>query len=273
MYLFRKNGFLAIAGICLVACTQARADGLVELHSALDLLQGRAPISGELQAEVWNANGKGKERFETEGAVEITLADGAEGLQLRYGNEILHRMDAERQRLAEDPDAPTPTLEALETFTPARLQSTLSAAARLRRIIGRSRFLEERPSVYRDKPARLLTFERDISTVSQRQRKYVKEFQSLLHIWIGDDGTPLASRSQLQLKGSAFIFIRFRHENTDEAEYAIEAGRLVTLWRETSSKSSGGGERFESRTREMLQLGPRHQAVLSAGNSGRACSA
>lgn len=245
---------LIIAGLSSLWAAHASADGLTDLHTALDRLQSSTPMVARLHSEVWEAEGEGKDRFETSGSASVTLADSSEGFQMRYGNEILARMEGEQLLLAKNPDAPTPTLDAVGRFTPARLRPMISAADKLRRAVTRSRFVAEEPAEYNEWPARLLTFEGDISSVSQRDRKYVRQLTSTLEIWIDDEGVPLASRSRMQLHGRAFIFLRFQHMEGSSEVYAREGDRLITLQRESERRSSGGGENRESR--ETIRLTP-----------------
>jgi hypothetical protein len=246
-----------IVGVLLtLAYARPLADGLSDLHAALDRLNGEAAVTARLRATVWNAQGEGEDRFETEGEARVVLEDDARGFNVVYSKDLLERLEAEQQAQVDDPDVPTPTTETVRTIGGASLRRMVAAADDLRRSVKAARFLSEQHVDYEGTPARLLTFERDIATIGERDRKYVKQFESVLKVWIAADGTPLAHHSRTDVKGRVFFFIRFSHMEESSTVYAQEGNRLVATRYESQSKSAGGGESVESKVVKVLQVQP-----------------
>jgi hypothetical protein len=241
----------AALGLC---CQAARADGLADLKSALARLQEQAPLKATLDTKTWRRQGEGQEAEETRGQASVGIEDGAQGMHLSYGKDILARMDAESLALARNPNARTPTLNAAREFSPNDLRPMISAAASLARVLEKASWKNEKADTCQGKPARLLTFDVAIDTLSDRDRKYVKEFDGHLFVWIGDDGTPLASRMVQNMSGRAFIVIRFEARNEEQQVYALVGERLVSVRRESYNRASGAGEREENRVVKTLQL-------------------
>lgn len=241
----------AALGLC---CQAARADGLADLKSALARRQEQAPLKATLDTKTWRRQGEGQEAEETQGQASVGIEDGAHGMQLSYGKDILARMDAESLALARNPNARTPTLNAAREFSPNDLRPMISAAASLARVLEKASWKGEKADTCQGKPARLLTFDVAIDTLSDRDRKYVKEFDGHLYVWIGGDGTPLASRMVQNMSGRAFIVIRFEARNEEQQVYALVGERLVSVRRERHNRASGAGEREENRVVKTLQL-------------------
>jgi hypothetical protein len=240
-----------VHGLC---CQAAHADGLADLKSALTRLQDQAPLKATLDTKTWRRLGEGKDAEETHGQASVGIEDGARGMHLAYGKEILARMDAESLALARNPNARTPTLNAAREFSPTDLRPMISAASSLARVLEKAAWKGEQADTCQGKPARLLTFEVAIDTLSDRDRKYVKEFDGHLYVWIAEDGTPLASRMVQNESGRAFIVIRFEARQEEQHVYGVVGDRLVTVRKESYNRASGAGERDESRVVKTLQL-------------------
>jgi hypothetical protein len=246
---------LTLLAAALGLCGQAaQADGLADLKSALTRLQEQAPLKATLDTRTWRRLGEGKDAEETQGQASVGIEDGTHGMHLSYGKDILARMDAESLALAHNPNARTPTLNAAREFSPTDLRPMISAAGSLARVMERASWKGEKADTCQGKPARLLTFDVAIDTLSDRDRKYVKAFDGHLYVWIADDGTPLASRMIQNASGRAFIVISFEARNEEQQVYALVGDRLVTVRKENYSRASGAGERDESRIIKTLQL-------------------
>ncbi|WP_229218220.1 hypothetical protein [Rugamonas apoptosis] len=235
-------------------CQAARADGLADLKSALTRLQDQAPLKATLETKTWRRLGEGKDAEETQGQASVGIEDGARGMHLAYGKDILARMDAESLAQARNPNARTPTLNAAREFSPTDLRPMISAASSLSRVLEKAAWKGEQADTCQGKPARLLTFDVAIDTLSDRDRKYVKEFDGHLYVWIADDGTPLASRMIQNESGRAFIVIRFEARQEEQHVYAQVGDRLVTVRKESYNRAAGAGERDESRVIKTLHL-------------------
>lgn len=232
----------------------ARADGQSDLKAALQRLQGPSPLKATLETKTWHRNGEGKDTIETNGQASVAIEDGTRGLQLFYSPEILARMDAEAQAQARNPNAKTPTLTAAREFSPNDLRPMIFAAGNLARMLERATFKSEKADSYQGKPARLLSYELGADTLSDRDRKYVKEFDGRLLVWIAADGTPLASRLTQNVHGRAFMVVSFDAKSEEQNVYGLAGERLVTLRKESSNSSAGMGERGEEKVVKTLLL-------------------
>ena len=128
-----------------------------------------------------------------------------------------------------------------------------SAAPGLSRGLEENVFKAEKADTWGGKPARLLTFSVPLSKLPEQQRKYVKEFDSTVSIWIAADGTPLASETHVAVKGRAFVVVTFEAVDESSSTYAVVGDRLLTLRSENHVSSSGAGERGDQRVVKTLQ--------------------
>jgi hypothetical protein len=243
---------LALAGLLAGA---AHADGLADLKAALGRLPGQTPVKAQLEVKTWSRSGEGKEAQEHSGLASVAVEDGARGLQVLYAKDMLGRVEQEERAASKDPNkAKTPTLQALREMRSTELNPMLSAAASLARDIDEASFSGEKADSYNGKPARLLSFAYSVDKLSDKDRKYVKNFESVLEVWIAADGTPLASRRRDNVSGRAFVVVSFEAKSEEERVYQQVGDRLLTLRRESHSSSSGAGEKSESRVVKTLQL-------------------
>ncbi len=247
----------AVRSLCVVATLLAacpvRADGLSDLKAALARLQAQTPLKATLDVKTVERRGEGADASEKLGQASVGLEDGTRGLQLLYAKDTLARMDAESRQLVRDSKAKTPTVWALAKLDSTEFVPMASAAPALARSLEESVFKSEKVDTWGGKPARLLTFMVAMSKLPEQQRKYVKEFDSTLSVWIAADGTPLASESRAAVKGRAFVVVSFEAVDETSSTYAVLGDRLVTLRSENHVSSSGAGEHGEQRMTKTLQ--------------------
>lgn len=237
----------------LLACMPARADGLSELKAALVRATATTPLRAALETRTWRRVGEGKEADEDSGRASVLAEDGPKGLEIAHPRELTARIDAELRAKSRDPNAKTPTLGAMDELRLRDVAVLASAAPVLQRLMERGQFKSERAVTHQGKPARLLTFDIPMSTLSNRDRKYAKEFKSSLEVWIGADGMPLASRLQQTVGGRAFVVVSFESSHHEECQYALAGDRLLVLRRETRSSAAGAGEKDERKVVTTLQ--------------------
>jgi hypothetical protein len=252
-----KRPPLAVAAALLVlACSASRADGLADLKSALARLQAQAPLKASLGVKTLERRGQGKDLEEKIGEANLVVEDGARGLQMTIARDTLARMDDESRRQARDSSSRMPTVWALAKLDPAVVPGMASAASSLAHEVDESVFKGERTDTWGGKPARVLSFGVPLTKVPEPQRKYVKEFEGSLDIWIAMDGTPLACAQRAAVKGRVFVVISFQAQDDADSTYGVVGDRLVTLRRETHIVSSGAGERGEQKFVLTLQPQP-----------------
>ena len=240
----------------LLAVPLAHADGLADLRGALSRLQAQTPLKATLDVKTTEHRGEGADAVEKLGQASISVEDGARGLQVLYARDTLARMDAEQRQVARDPKARTPTVWAIGKLDSSEIVPMTSAASTLARNLEEAQFKAEKADTWNGKAARLLTFTIPIDKLPPEQRKYVKQFDGVLDIWIAADGTPLASRERDTIAGRAFIVVSFQGRDDEDSSFAVVGDRLVTLRKDVHLTSSGAGEHGEQRVVKTLQLLP-----------------
>ncbi|WP_347330370.1 hypothetical protein [Marinimicrobium locisalis] len=203
---------LMLAMLAMALPGLALADSPQALMAALDRLDNETPIRARLESELWRAEGKGEDREETTRTLTLSLTDNREGFSLQYGPKLLRRLDEEAEQQVTNPDAKTPLNDLAWRLNVNQLRPLLSPAQELRRAIKRAEFREAVSDEYDEQTVTRLIFDRDKSVVHERMRRYIKEFDSTLEIWVTPEGTPLASRVKLDAKGSILFVIRGEHQ-------------------------------------------------------------
>lgn len=251
-----SNKIVVVTGCGLFSlfCNVAQADGLGDLKASLGRLQGQTPLKALIEAKTWSSQGEGKELQETQGSANVTIEDGARGLQVLYSKDMLARLEVEELAKEKNPKSKTPTLAASKEFSSGDLRPMISAAASLTRSLEKFVFKSEKQDSYNGKPARLLSFDMPLEKLPEEARKYAKKFEASMEIWIAADGTPLASRSHMNMSGRAFVVVSFENKAENEAVYSLVGDRLLTLRKESKNISSGMGEKGESKVIKTLQL-------------------
>ncbi len=246
----------ATSALLGLACCSAQADGLSDLKGALARMQAQsgAPLKASIEAKTMHRMGEGKSAIEDNGQASIDVEDGASGLRLFYGKDMLSRLDSEAQAQVANPNARTPTTNAAREFTPNDLRPMIGAASVLARSIERSSFKGEKPASYDGKPARQLSFSVPVETLSDRQRKYIKEFSGGFDVWIAADGSPLASRLQINAAGRAYLVVGFDFSSDEQSVYTQAGGRLLAARHEVLQRQSGAGENSLRRTVRTLRV-------------------
>ena len=247
---------LAFALLLAGVAGAAHADGLSDLRGALARLQGQAALKASVQAKDWRRTGEGKDAKETQGQAGIVLEDGPRGLQPIYSHDLLARTDAEARAAIKDKSASKPLSQALSQLEFSELHALASAAPALLREIEDAQFKGESPDTWAGKPARKLVFEGSVDSLSENNRKYVRDFKLQLTVWIGADGTPLASQRHFDLSGRAFVVVSFEQHSDEQRSYAVVGDRLVATSDDEKGSAKGAGETQEYRTERSLQVLP-----------------
>jgi hypothetical protein len=233
-------------------CLPARADGPADLRAALARLAGPATVKGDLDVQTQERYGEGREAIEKTGRVVLDVEQGPRGLQVSLPADALARLEAETRARGRDPDARTPTMQALKRLDTASIAPMLSAATTLAAELETASFKGERMEAWRGRQARVLTYTLPMSGLDELQRKYFRQYDGTLEIWIANDGTPLASATHASLTGRAFVVVGFDGRDDDDSLYGVQGDRLVTLRSETHGLRGGAGERLELRVVKTL---------------------
>ena len=247
---------LALVLLLCGAAGLARADGLADLRGALARLQAQSALKASVQVKDWRRTGDGKDAKETQGQASIGLEDGPRGLQPLYSHELLARLDAESRAAVKDKSAKKPLSQVMSQLGLDDLRVLASAAPALQRAIDDAQFKSESADTWAGKPARKLVFEGSVDSLSESDRKYVRDMKLQLTLWIGADGTPLASQRHFDLSGRAFVVVSFEQHSDEQRSYAVVGDRLVATSDDEKGSAKGAGEAQEYRTERSLQVLP-----------------
>jgi hypothetical protein len=236
---------LAASLLAVLVAVAPAPPALAELSATLARLSGRESLRARIEHRL-TVRSADDPAPRPEGQVDGVLSDGVEGVDLRWSRAVLAQAAGEAARKSADPDAFTPTRDALTDLDALSAAELLDAAPSLARSLERAALLEDRDDVLDGRPARLLVVRLD-PALGKRERKFVKEVDATLRLWLGPDGAPAAAEVRVQLKGRAFLVIGFESEQRESLRFARAGGRLVVLRRERTSRSEGGGERGDRR--------------------------
>ncbi|MES2017578.1 MAG: hypothetical protein V4484_13880 [Pseudomonadota bacterium] len=238
----------------MLAYGAARADGLADLKSALAKATGSTPLKVQIDTRTWRKQGEGKDADEETSQASLALEESARGLSVTHSRQTMARIEAEMSAKAKNPNSKTPTLSALADVDMRDMLAMTSPANALTRRIERDAFKGERAETYQGKPARVLTFEAPISSLSDRERKYAKKFLSVLEVWIGADGMPLASRARTTISGRAFVVVSFEASDQEDKVFSAVGDHLLVTRKESHNNSAGAGEKEERKVVTTLQV-------------------
>ena len=231
-----------LAAVCLAAASTSAAEALDELLGRLQTLTASTEVTAHITTQVRHQLGEEDEANIRQGEASVRVHQDSSGLRFYYTPELLAQMNSEQQQQTRDPDAQTPVLTAIDELQPVAVSRMLSAAENLMWLVESSQYEGSQAETLDGKPVRKLTFSFGLERLSQRDKKYVKKYQSEVHVWIDDTGTPVASHHFSRLSGSAFIIIRFKSTSDEHRRYHRHADRLLITHRTFSTEASGAGE-------------------------------
>ena len=254
--LTKNHSTLSTIGTMILLCLSgfAHADGITDLKSALNRLQAQSNVKAVMEVKSLRKQGEDKEAIETSGLINVNLEDGSRGMQISLPKEVLNKLEQEARARIKDKESKSPTRQASFDISTEESQMMLSAVNVLQRQIEEASFKGEKNDSYNGKPARLLTFEFGMERLPASAKKYIKNFESRLEIWINADGTPLASKLVEQGSGRAFIVVSFQQASEEHNVYQVVGDRLLITRRESKNKSNGAGERVDAKVIKTLQV-------------------
>jgi hypothetical protein len=238
----------------LAAAAPPPAGALAEVTATLSRLAAKDPVTVRFEHRHRARSGEDG-AAPAEGMVSGEATDGPAGLAVRWERPLLERARAEEARQATEPEAPTPTRQALADLDAAKLADLLDAAPSLTRALEKAVLLEDRADALDGSPARLLVLRFD-PVLRARDRKYVKEVEATARLWLGADGVPLAAERLVRVKGRAFLVVSFESEQRETFRFARAGDRLLAVRHERVASSSGGGESGERRSITTLAVAP-----------------
>ncbi len=230
----------------------ALPDPLAQLVGVLARLPATTPVRARVEHRVVYTQGD-EEPPPPTGTATATASAGPEGLRITWSPDLLARAEADERSRLNDPDAPTPTRDAVFDLRPLALARALDAVPEMLRSLYDARVLEDRVEPFEGAPTRMLVLQVK-PVIAARDRKYVKDVEATARIWLDRDGVPLAADRRVLLKGRIFLVITFEIEQKESLRFRRSGDRLVATRLESDSRSSGAGERRDRHAVTTLSL-------------------
>ncbi|WDD97219.1 hypothetical protein [Thalassomonas actiniarum] len=258
----------ALLTLITLSSSFAQADGLTDLKSALARLQGTGHLSGELEAVTERTRGEDEDKKITKGQVKVWLEDDSQGLQVLYSKEVLSLMETEARLKAEDEDAQTQTLNAIDGINATDLHAMLSASSSLLRNIDQASFIDETAVEEDGQALRLLRFNlpMEFFLKDKEIRGYVKKFAATYNIWIDNKGYPTKSRVEFNGKGRAYIFFKITASGSRQTQYQVVDDRLVIVRSEEQNENTSTFGYFSRTGVNTLKIHAEETKNTLAGN-------
>src|SRR5215470_10627492 len=222
---------LAVSGL---SAAVAGADGAADLSRRLEAFHTPGPVAATLRLELrlertlhhQNANGQA--------SVRLDVDEDDRGTHVVWEPTVLREADAEEREHDAAPERLLPVREALKELDPLRLDHLLDQAGTVTGLT-KGPPAEESAESYEGHDARRLAW---------TDAYYLKHSEGRFTIWIGPDGTPIASESLATFEGkTSRMFGRFKGTTRISTRYAVEGGRLRVAQRdvdEADSREDGG---------------------------------
>lgn len=231
----------------LLVASMAHADALADLRAKLAGLAGSTPCKGTLTLRSTTTSGK---KPPAQAQIAMHVASDAAGLQMSFAPALLARAAAEAAAQAQNPDAPTPTRDALAKLSPDRVQGIVDMGPELLHLLEGATLTSESNATRDGKPVRLLVLSVPAG-VGADDRDAIKHYEGTLKLWLGADGVPVALAEHRTYAGRKFL-ISFTVGNDLTATLARVGTRLVATTRRTDNTSSGFGQSNGSVTEVTL---------------------
>ena len=217
------------------------ADGLSDLHNALDSLKQTSPFAAKVNASLTRATPDKAAHASIEGHTQFTLKQNLSGLEISYPSELLSAIDKEASVKKQNPQAPTPTTDAMNRFKYAEFSILFNPVRDIQEDLRKATLVKEEPVDFQGQAARLLHLQIPLEKLSEEEQKNLKKYQTDLKIWINEKGIPLASRSTGNGSGRFAVVIGFEFHFDVEKSYITYGDRLLVNTLTSTVKSSGAG--------------------------------
>ena len=227
-------------------------DPVAQLVGVLARLPATTPVRARVEHRVTFTQGD-EEQAPPAGTATAIASSGPEGLRITWSPSLLARAEAEERERLQDPDAYTPTRDAVSDLRTLALARAFDAVPEMLRSLHEARVLEDQVEPFEGAPTRVLLLQVK-PAIASRDRKYVRDVEATLRIRLGPDGVPLAADRRVLLKGRIFLVITFEIEQKESLRFGRSGDRLVVLRQESDNRSSGAGERRDRHAVTTLSL-------------------
>jgi hypothetical protein len=219
----------------------APPDPLAQLVGVLARLPATTPVRARVEHRVTFTQGD-EEQAPPAGTATATASSGPEGLRISWSPALLARAEAEERERLQNPDAPTPTRDAVSDLRTLAVARALDAVPEMLRSLYDAKVLEDKVEPFEGAPTRVLLLQVK-PTLAARDRKYVRDVEATARVWLGPDGVPIAADRRVLIKGRIFLVITFEIEQKESLRFARSGDRLVVVRHESDYRSAGAGER------------------------------
>jgi hypothetical protein len=223
----------------------APPDPIAQLVGALARLPATTPVRARVEHQVMFTQGD-EEQAPPAGKATATASSGPEGLRITWSPALLARAEAEERARIANPEAPTPTRDAVSDLRTLAMARALDAVPEMLAALSEATLVEDRVETFEGAPTRVLLLQVK-PAIAARDRKYVRDIEATARIWLGPDGVPLAADRRVLLKGRIFLIITFEIEQREALRFRRSGDRLVVVRQESDFRSSGAGERRDRR--------------------------
>lgn len=253
----------SVVALVLLVSSAATAtpanDGLATLHTRLSAYVADAPIAATLRISETSTNNDGGKARTRSGHITMQLRSDKSGVTVKVPKAEFDRADDETKPGIKDLDATTSSSGLLGAFSLSTARAMLDFAPALQRMLATSELTAHESVTRNGKPAQLLVFDVPM-TASAKKDDDLKDFSSILKVWLGTDGSPLAITQESHSKYRKFL-INFSTYSQRSWELAVIGTRLICTKRHEESGGAGMGQSGKSVTETVL--GEVHDAPAS----------
>ena len=143
------------------------------------------------------------------------------------------------EKLNSDADVAHSVAGTITSLDPTDIAVSLNASDGLLHDLDGATLRNEGLDTFHNTPARLLELKLVVH-LSKADAARVKEANSTMKMWLGEDGTPLAAETRRSLHGRIML-IGFDITETDSKTFAVLGNRLMTVSEDKINDSSGFG--------------------------------
>ncbi len=249
----RSLVFLASA-LPLLAAPPLHADRLTDLRATLEKLRGDSPVKAQIVVRTVRKNGDKEEAGQATQEATVFAEQGAQGLRLTWGPQLLAEARKAAWQKAANPDAKTTQGADLAVLDAEQAVELLDAADSLLLDLQRAVLVEDKVEPRGGKPTRVLIV-KPHDGLSASDRKALKSREDTLKVWLDDGGVPVALDRSTKLKFSKLL-ISFSFSRHLTRTFAVAGDHLVVISSTEDSGGSGLGQSEETRETARVTLLP-----------------
>jgi hypothetical protein len=236
----------------------AYADVLSDVRTTLQGLDAPVAINGILDIQSIVTRGTGNSAKQISAHLQLSIQTGS-GLGIKVSPALLQQIAREKAAHAADPNRPTPTADLLSQTDPWQIESLVSVAPMLLRMLTGAESPKLRSTQLYGRPVRELSVQLPQS-LSQSDRANMKDYTSSAALWLNSKGVPLAYVYSVQGKFCKF-FLCLSVNHSERGSLQVIDGHLTIVTWIQDNRQSGLGQGGDTRTTYSLLV--QHAAKIS----------